>query len=1074
MFVGVYSYMRTHLCYTITFRSPNSAQVVEAVATMAQWSVALFGPLRITVDGQLVTGFGYDKVRALFAYLLLETERPSHRDALAALLWPDAPTSAARKSLRNALVTLRQALGEAYAITPLLLVTRDSAQRNPNANIDLDVERFNDLFAQVACHDHPPGGLCAECAQGLAEATALYQGDFLQQISVPESLVWEEWVTVQRERLHRNAVDALTQLIVYHEARCEDEPARQYAWRTLALEPWDETAHRCLMRVLARNGQRNAALAQYERCRRVLAEEFQAEPIDETTALYEAIRAGVLTSSRSGAAISFPEAAVQAPAYPADLIGEPNQVSPAVNPLTNGYVAPPHDFAAQLLRTEQQVRQEAAHVQPARQPSADRNRSRMLTKVRRFWIEGILEQSLHGAALIELGLTYEPQAVERPWSLLMRYLDQPPQAIPLGTPIGAVYDALDGELLILGAPGSGKTTTLLDLARELIDRAERDATLPIPVVFNLSSWAAQRGLLAEWLVEELSARYQVPRRIGRTWIENEQVLPLLDGLDEVALEHRAGCVEAINRFRDEHWLLDVVVCSRSADYAVLTTKLRLEGAVMAQPLAPKQVDSYLARGGERLAALRAAVQEDETLRELADTPLMLSIMALAYQGTPIESLRARMSLDEGRQHLFDTYIQHMLVRRSHTTRYTPQQILNWLAWLAQNMAQRSQTLFFIEGLQPDWLGEQASRTWYRTYVGVTSFGAALVGMITTGVREGLIHSLANGLVVGSASGLMTFLVCAVLFGLAGNKRLKRGAPQAHRWWFILGWVVTGMATGLCVGIAGSFFIALFQGLRSAPPLGLFGGILAGFNVGLVLGLMNDPRTIKTTEALFWSWHKATAAWPGKLALSLVWGCVVGVFRRLNVERTSSGFLGSLDVFLVGLATVVVTLFILAFTTGLSSTEIETKVRPNQGIQRSLQQAIFMGSLFGLTLGLVYGVVSGLSYLAIDPERALTVGFAYGVANVASGLTAALIYGGLACIQHVVLRFLLWHSGAMPLKYARFLDTAADLLFLRKVGGGYIFVHRLLLEHFATHCDTAVLAPPQPKEPAADVRGLGRQ
>lgn len=194
------------------------------------------------------------------------------------------PQARRAKNLRNALATLRQALGEAYATTPLLLFTRDSAQRNPNAEIDLDVEQFNSLLAQVVHHHHPTGGLCAECAQRLAEATALYQGDFLQQISVPESLAWEEWVSVQCERLHRNAVDALTQLIVYHEARCEDEPARQYAWRALALEPWDETAHRCLMRVFVRNGQRNTALAQYERYQRVLAEEFQAEPMDETTA----------------------------------------------------------------------------------------------------------------------------------------------------------------------------------------------------------------------------------------------------------------------------------------------------------------------------------------------------------------------------------------------------------------------------------------------------------------------------------------------------------------------------------------------------------------------------------------------------------------------------------------------------------------------------------------------------------------------------------------------------------------------------------------------------------------------
>ncbi|MEA1869960.1 MAG: hypothetical protein U9N09_07450 [Euryarchaeota archaeon] len=63
--------------------------------------------------------------------------------------------------------------------------------------------------------------------------------------------------------------------------------------------------------------------------------------------------------------------------------------------------------------------------------------------------------------------------------------------------------------------------------------------------------------------------------------------------------------------------------------------------------------------------------------------------------------------------------------------------------------------------------------------------------------------------------------------------------------------------------------------------------------------------------------------------------------------------------------------------------------------------------------------------------------------------ARLFFGGLACIQHLVLRIMLWRNGFAPLNYARFLDCAAGRIFLRKVGGGYIFVHRLLLEYFAS-------------------------
>ncbi|MGH8902906.1 MAG: NACHT domain-containing protein [Egibacteraceae bacterium] len=105
-----------------------------------------------------------------------------------------------------------------------------------------------------------------------------------------------------------------------------------------------------------------------------------------------------------------------------------------------------------------------------------------------------------------------------------------------------MFDPLGGGLLILGAPGSGKTTALLELARDLLDHAAADQAKPIPVVFNLSSWAARRPPLAKWLADELRTRYAVARRIAQRWVAGGEMLPLLDGLDEVARPHRAGCV----------------------------------------------------------------------------------------------------------------------------------------------------------------------------------------------------------------------------------------------------------------------------------------------------------------------------------------------------------------------------------------------------------------------------------------------------------------------------------------------------------------------------------------------------
>src|SRR6266516_3710623 len=225
---------------------------------------------------------------------------------------------------------------------------------------------------------------------------------------------------------------------------------------------------------------------------------------------------------------------------------------------------------------------------------SNQNRQRMLAKVRAFWITGVLEKSLHGAALITLGLQERQDALTNPLPLVFQQIGSPAQALPSGTHIAQIYDSAGGELLILGEPGSGKTTLLLELTRVLLERAERDDNHPIPVVFNLASWAAKSQPIADWLVEELNVKYQVPRVLGHAWVSTDQIIPLLDGLDEVSLAYRESCIEAFNSYRREH-MVSIVVCSRRSDYFALTKRIMIHSAIAVQPLTPQQINDYLSR-----------------------------------------------------------------------------------------------------------------------------------------------------------------------------------------------------------------------------------------------------------------------------------------------------------------------------------------------------------------------------------------------------------------------------------------------------------------------------------------------
>lgn len=168
-------------------------------------------------------------------------------------------------------------------------------------------------------------------------------------------------------------------------------------------------------------------------------------------------------------------------------------------------------------------------------------------------------------------------------------------------------------LLILGDPGAGKTTMLLKLTRDLITQTEQDLNRPIPVVFNLSSWANKQQKIAAWLVDELQSHYGVSKSLGKAWVHDQQLLLLLDGLDEVKAKYRETCVQAINQFMQNYGLTEIVVCSRIKDYEALSTLLQLRNAIYVQPLTAEQINQYLDKTGEQLQGVKTLLQEDTAM-----------------------------------------------------------------------------------------------------------------------------------------------------------------------------------------------------------------------------------------------------------------------------------------------------------------------------------------------------------------------------------------------------------------------------------------------------------------------------
>jgi DNA polymerase III delta prime subunit len=352
-----------------------------------------------------------------------------------------------------------------------------------------------------------------------------------------------------------------------------------------------------------------------------------------------------------------------------------------------------------------------------------RNRQILLNKVRNSWVKGVLENSLYKRVKLELGLEERWDALDLDYATP----EQPRQPLPKGTRALDKFDELGAgcTLLILGEPGAGKTTTLLELARDLIARAEQDGTLPIPTVFNLSSWSnfckeqeekkkdstlkswlakdkeGSLPTLESWLTDELKTKYQVSETSVQTWLENQDLLLLLDGLDEIPVDYQDACVQAINNFHQEHGLTEIVVCSRIQDYENLANRLRFQGAIFIQPLKTKQVEAYLDNVNDDLGGVKTAWATDPVLQELTQTPLMLSVMVLAYAGMSFEEI-SQMSLKERQNHLWNRYIEKMLRLRAGNSFYSKEDVVHWLHCLASNMANSG---FAIPDLNKKWLTE---------------------------------------------------------------------------------------------------------------------------------------------------------------------------------------------------------------------------------------------------------------------------------------------------------------------------------------------------------------------------------
>nr|WP_062341367.1 hypothetical protein [Herbidospora sakaeratensis] len=415
----------------------------------------------------------------------------------------------------------------------------------------------------------------------------------------------------------------------------------------------------------------------------------------------------------------------------------------------------------------------------------------------RHHLDQRLDQEPSRAVRVKLDLGIVPDAVLPPPPADRVGPGAPLRVTENATPLD-VYDRLDGSMLLLGAPGAGKSTMILELAKALLDRADG----PLPLVVELGEWGRRRRTLLrtrppedlrEWLLRQIEKRYDIGANIADRWLDDGTATLLLDGFDEVGPDFRARCLTEVNALYDRYPQLSMVIGSRAEEYDALPARFRLYGAVVIRPLTGERVLAYLASGGPELRSAHEAVERDPEMLELISAPLWLHVLAGAV-----------ISADPGvggwsRNDLLAAYVEQMFhLKRARRQHYGKDQMLGWISQLARvTLALNSRTLpGSLPGLRPFlwwWAlppGQRSAVAETGAFVATAMWSVALMAtlIVSDGTAGGLIGALTS---LGTVVSVRLFLAPRESEISAGSFRLRGWLCGA-----VLGLVGAAVVTGM--------------------------------------------------------------------------------------------------------------------------------------------------------------------------------------------------------------------------------------------------------------------------------------
>jgi len=633
-------------------------------------------------------------------------------------------------------------------------------------------------------------------------------------------------------------------------------------------------------------------------------------------------------------------------------------------------------------------------------------------------VESRLAQSLHHAVLLNLGKEQQPHQVQRPWDVSVKVGEQRTFQLPSETSILEVFEnpAINGKFLILGKPGGGKTTTLLELAQALVERAETDSDAPIPVILELSEWrtVTKREFpdfwnqekydpsIKEWILSQLWSK-GVSQEIGEQWIREKELVLLLDGLDELPSERQAKCVRAINQFLDSEFSpLHLVVCSRKEEYEEYEEVLHLNGAIYLEDLSVEQIQHYFT--SVNLGEFWESIKDSEKIVNFISQPLFLAITSIAYQQIDVEEWRNCNTEQRAIDYLLGIYrILAINGGASSTLDSSKRDIENRLihrrlVWVSKYLEACKQPEIIITKLQPIVLFEGTDL--YRM---IDNFIATLLSLFWFYIVNKPLK-----IYISSISYESNFIVDIFLF-------LALKLP------------IFFMITGFCLV---PFFILIQKGTESEE---------IQLNEFSLFRFSNTYIFFKTMIVFI---LKGLAFFTFLLLGIVIWRSFSVIFQSLSFIQLLNESI-SQGVFYLYIIIIYTPLFLtLSVSQNNSNTERNRKT-----------ESKYVTQLFLITTNTLSLTIFWFLYYTVVVKSAMAINifsgaFPWDVPVVISILIGIVFGGGYGLFRHFLLRFVLYKYDYMPWNINSFLNYCTKQMILQRVGNRYRFIHRLVQEHFA--------------------------